>query len=385
MPRVTHLIALLLAVSLLAAGCGGGEEDASEEAEDARADGASEVTTDDGDQPDTVSDSAEQTEQPDADAEPEPRLEPAPARVRLGDRFPWCADIQALWEKQAQAQERFDEVEAALLAAQEALAAASDELDRAEAQSVLDAAEQRRVRAGNDLRRANRHLADLLWRYASDDTETIARQRAQDAHWEAADPTVQEIRVILLLADRMPPVTTTAPVVESGLGSLTVDEALAAIEDLHVRVSALGPAFDTALQDIGGLFIAVEDAETPGDLLAAHRTFTEMQTTLRSQETEFLSIVAAAASTNDWQEAYDAHARHNEAIPDDEYYASSDSIYSASKELEISINRIRQVARQSTEDSSFSSAREDAIHAFLVADAAGMSAFWASLSESCQP
>ena len=90
-----HLVAIARRCALLAAGCGGGD-DASEEAEDAaqETDSVSEVTTDDADQPDTVRDSAEQTEQPDADAEPEPRLEPAAGAVRLGDRFEWCADIQ---------------------------------------------------------------------------------------------------------------------------------------------------------------------------------------------------------------------------------------------------------------------------------------------------
>ena len=57
-PRA-RFIASLLAVALLAAGCGGGEEDVSEEPEGTRDDGVSEVTTDDDDQPDTVRDSAE--------------------------------------------------------------------------------------------------------------------------------------------------------------------------------------------------------------------------------------------------------------------------------------------------------------------------------------
>ena len=121
----------------LVAGCGGGEEDASEEPEGTRTDGVSEVTRDDDDQPDTtVRDSAEQTDQPDADAEPEPLL------VRLGDRFPVCADVQAKWDAFDGSQAALQTAEAAYQNAVSAHAAATDELDRAEARDALRAAER---------------------------------------------------------------------------------------------------------------------------------------------------------------------------------------------------------------------------------------------------
>ena len=103
MPRARFTIpAMMLAVALLAAGCAG--DDAAEQPEDGRADGVSEVATSDRDQPDTsVRESAEQTEQPDAGAEPEP--EPA-AGARCGTvtglsgaltfsvTWDWLAEIQ---------------------------------------------------------------------------------------------------------------------------------------------------------------------------------------------------------------------------------------------------------------------------------------------------
>ena len=97
MPRPRFTIpAMMLAVSLLAAGCGGGQQDASEEPDDAQADGVSEVATSDGDdRPETTE--RETTGQPDAAPDPEPEPEPQPVLVRLGDRFGWCADIQRTW------------------------------------------------------------------------------------------------------------------------------------------------------------------------------------------------------------------------------------------------------------------------------------------------
>ena len=172
MPRPRFTIpAMMLAVSLLAAGCGGGQQDASEEPDDARADGVSEVATSDGDQPDTtVRESAEQTEQPDADTEPEP--EPAP--VRLGSRFMWCFRLQADWDRHSQAQAQFDDAEAALLEAREALATATDELDRAEAQDALDDAERRYEDLTDHLADVNDGTSRILLpgREGSEDTET---------------------------------------------------------------------------------------------------------------------------------------------------------------------------------------------------------------------
>ena len=104
MPRTRYIISTMLAVALLAAGCGG--DDATEEPEGTQADGVSEVTTD-GDRPatTTTSDSAAQPEPTDA--------APQPVLVRLGDRFGWCADIQRTWDWLAEIQGQVDAVEAA--------------------------------------------------------------------------------------------------------------------------------------------------------------------------------------------------------------------------------------------------------------------------------
>ena len=174
----------------LAAGCGG--DDAAEEPEDAaqETDSVSEVTTD-ADQPDApVRDS---TDQPDAGAEPE--SEPQPVLVRLGDRFGWCADIQRTWDWLAEIQGQVDAEEAALRDAQEALEAAADELDRAEALQVFESADRRVADLTPILVDANDDVVKPVqpgWR-SREDTEVIAVERARDAFLATTDPALVEL------------------------------------------------------------------------------------------------------------------------------------------------------------------------------------------------
>lgn len=387
MPRPLTLVSAVLAVVLLVSGCGSDESTAEDDPQTT----VSDVATSDTDQAVTTSESAEQSEQsdqPDAAPEPEPVPEPepqpapVPVRVPLGARFGWCAGIEALGDAQEQTQARFDEAEAAHQAAQDALAVAADELDRAEAQAVLDATTERHQLVRNELRRANRELLEplLFGGNSSDDTEAIALQRAQDAYMLAADPTVLEL--LTIPAEPWMAPTTTPPAPEGPeLGPLTVDEVLTAIEDLQIRANAVEEAYSAALPDIEGLHAALQNAETPSEVLATHLTFSEKQAALRSQEAELSAVLAASEA--DWQKAYEDFARVNEAISDDEYYASLDSITIARIELEDAIGRAQNAAR-ATSGRDFFFSLEDAIRAVLIADTDGMRAFWASLSESCQ-
>ena len=91
-----RLVTTLLAVGLLAAACGGDDTTADEPEDDARTDATSEVATSDDDRPATTTTSGA-TDQADATAEPPQESEPQPEPVRLGDRFPWCSDLQSCW------------------------------------------------------------------------------------------------------------------------------------------------------------------------------------------------------------------------------------------------------------------------------------------------
>ena len=126
-PRVHGIISCLV-VLLLAAACGGGD-DTSEESEGLPADtpAVSEVIAEATDRSETAErETTEQTDQTEADAqpEPEPESEPEPEPVlRLGDRFEWCADVQADFDEMANNQAAIAGAEAALEDAQAAFVA----------------------------------------------------------------------------------------------------------------------------------------------------------------------------------------------------------------------------------------------------------------------
>ena len=157
--RRTRLIASLLAVVVLAAACGGDQS-----------------TT-------TTRDSAEQP-----DAAPEPELQP----VRLGDRFSWCAELQADWDRHAQAQAQSDNAEAELLEAREAYMAAADELSRVDAWYAVDDAVRRVEALMEHLAVVEEDTVRVLLPGSggSTDAETVALGRAREAFRASADPAV---------------------------------------------------------------------------------------------------------------------------------------------------------------------------------------------------
>lgn len=127
MPRV--FISAVVAVLVMASGCGGGDQDNArvEPSSDARVEPPSDVSTVDGAAADsTTSEALDQRE-----------------RVQLGSRFEWCAATQDAWD-------RNDEGFATTLAAVadynnalDALSGAVDELDRAEALEQIGALRER--------------------------------------------------------------------------------------------------------------------------------------------------------------------------------------------------------------------------------------------------
>lgn len=383
MPKTRLTLVAMLAVAVLAAGCGG--DDATDEPDD---EAASEVTASGAGQPATtaVSESTEPLEQ--ADAAPKP--EPVPVRVRLGDRFPWCADIQRLADEQQQAQVAHHAAEAALLEARAALAAASDELDRAEARTALEAAEERYEDLRWELRRANSHAARVVSpvnRSGGEATEEIALDRAKDAYSTAADPAV--VWAAGLPRDfrpRTPPsATQEEPEADSDPEPLTLEDALADIDNLQTLIRDAQDVFISARRDIDGLVVSLHDAEKPEDVMALQSAAAQPQAMLH-ELTDALGSIESRARLNEWVVAYEAHAEFNAAISDDEYYASRTTISEATRALMVSRNEALQSAGEVHATSSrFLDEMEALIDGFLLADTAGMTAFWESLSESCQP
>ena len=199
MRRITRsIIPAALTVVLLSTACGG--DDAAEESEDLPADApaVSEVATEDVDRSDTTeSNPPGQPDQADAGAGAEQAAEPEPEPqpVRFVDRFPWCADVQDTWDYLAETAVQLEAAETRLQQAQSAFDAATDELDRAEAQQVLEAAEAAHTDAALRVQGANRSVSWLLNpdRDLSDDTETIAVQRADTAWRASVDPAIVEL------------------------------------------------------------------------------------------------------------------------------------------------------------------------------------------------
>ena len=151
MPRTGAILATL-AVVLVAAGCGGDQDRApADPVVDAGPDRAvSEV--------DPIGDAS--PEAPAAsEAEPSEYAVADTTSVRLGDRFAWCARVQALWDTQDETRAETEAAAAAHQAAVGAYEAATDDLDRAEAHEAVE-------QAFADHARAASYYGWIRWRAA---------------------------------------------------------------------------------------------------------------------------------------------------------------------------------------------------------------------------
>ena len=157
MPRNRFILAILVFV-LVAAACGGGDDsDPSDRAageppetfttSDSGSGDSSEADPDgtqqDAAAPDTASDaepldSTSGTEPQDS-SQPETFSQPV---VLLGDRFEWCADVEAVWTNHEQTVANFLASESEYEEVLAAYESAADELDRAEIRETLNEAER---------------------------------------------------------------------------------------------------------------------------------------------------------------------------------------------------------------------------------------------------
>ena len=139
MPKVRLAVSAVVAVGLLAGACGGDDPDA--EATDTETVGSETAAIGSGaEEGATGGDSTEADPTADSvttDPEPEPEAPPVLiGAVELGDRFPWCATVNAIWQAFDEEAEWLDIMTASLQEAQQAAATATDELDVIEAQNA---------------------------------------------------------------------------------------------------------------------------------------------------------------------------------------------------------------------------------------------------------
>ena len=360
MPRARYLIAALLAVVVLAAACGGGD-DTDEEAPQTTA----EVATGDRSQPGTttVPDSAET---PEAASEPEPEPEPEP--VRLGDRFEWCAEVQAAFDEMADDQAAMAAAEAALQDAQTTLDAATDELDQVEARQVRDAAAERLDRLGNESGGSTSRAA--LWLrdrgfMGSDESRPIAFERALSAYHEAAAPDVAALLESSISLEYAPPPPLPGTALSFDISfwddlsiTLTPEEVLAAIA--AYRAEAV-PVAEDAIKAVADNWQAFQQAETTSGMLAAHTTLVEA--TIQARQ-----AYEAASDARDDARTMPQEDRRRHADVFDAAEEAFQAVSGASSPLPVNFLALK-----------------GRIDALALADTAGMDAFWASLSESCEP
>ena len=207
MPR-NRLIFATLVVVLVAAACGGGDggdpaDRAAEErpetftTSDAGSKDSPEPdgTTDGGQQDSSAPGAASDAEPLDSTsgAEPQDTSQPefiAQPVVLLGDRFEWCADVEAAWTNYEQTVSNFRASEAGYEEVLAAYESATDELDRAEIRETLNEAERSYNEFHDKFQQALTSAARQLRQARpthGDRPEDIAYQRA----WSAllsADP-----------------------------------------------------------------------------------------------------------------------------------------------------------------------------------------------------
>ena len=382
MPRSRSVVSAMLAAALLAAGCGG--DDTSPEPEHSQTPAMTEPATGDDHRPGTttVPDSAQRTDQQGAGAVGEA----ASAVPRLGNRFAWCADIRAIWERQAQTQAQANAAEATYQTALGAYLSATDELDRAEAYQIAEAAFRRYEDLESDLQDATSDAARVLSpRFsATDETQSIALERAREAYRANADPSVQELFSMAASQDQPQPEPLAEE--ETAIEPLDLDQAFATLADRQSEVEELAVPIDLAHKAMLDGRSAIDAAEQPEDVAIGVRQLLDAAAELEELNQRLDAALNSASIAQSWHEFYEREALRADEITSEEYRENTDYIRAALNVLYASAARARDQAGQYWETTR--AARTDVeskAQVFAVTDPDGMAAFWASLSESCRP
>ena len=389
MAGTRHTLIALLAVSVLAVGCGG-DDPAEEDPQPTE----SEVSTSDGDEPTTTaSDSAEHPEETDIDAAPE--REPQPVTVQLGDRFPWCADFRRDWDEQTRLQAQANAAEAALRDALDATEAATDELDQAEAVQAFVAAEQHYADLMPAVAAANRAAVRPVqpdWS-THEETEAIAVERAQEDFRLAAAPALLELLETAHAAGAAvgePQVsTTTRPPQEGDLPGH--DEVLATLQQIQNQIDEWWQQSIGVQEAMRYALSGIHAAQNPRAALDAHQRFLEAAQTqddlyLMAWETNLVSgdiyrvyrlgLGAAQEAGEISHEEHDNRITAAHEIRDITDRTATDiGFIFHDTDGWVDRHKFRSLARR---------ALEAAADRFILADPA-WAAFQRSLSESCKP
>lgn len=188
MYRTRLILPVVVAVALLAGACGGGGDEVATPGDD-----------------DQQAQEFEQQQEPEA-AGTAPTATPAAVDVpepppRLGNRFEWCAELQAIWDDDHAAQLRLSQAVDTEAAALQAWQTAADDLDKAEASVALDVAREASAAAttvAEDATAAAMWLlpsAEAAYHDSTSSPEVVAFSRAWqafadnvgDTYWDAVD------------------------------------------------------------------------------------------------------------------------------------------------------------------------------------------------------
>ena len=227
MPCTRPILAVFAVSGLLAAGCGG--SDGSSPAERS-ADAISEAAT-----PSQQADREQDTSAPSAaeagaqdESQPDATItEGGPVRIQLGNRFDWCAEVQAVWDDHDELRDAFYRAHAAAVEAESAYVSATDELDRAEARETASEANSLRLELARDYESAfitaRRQLEAAAQRgqLTVERSEDIAFNRAWQALSVVLDPEDVDVLMAHLNVTNPfgPRTTTTLRSISSGTGN----------------------------------------------------------------------------------------------------------------------------------------------------------------------
>lgn len=399
MHRLLAFVSAVLVAVLLVAGCGG-DDTAQEDPQTT----VSEVATSDTDQPGTttVPDSPEQPDQADSDvdgeqaAEPEAQPQPAPALVRLGDRFAWCADIQALWWRQAELQSEADAASEARLQAYEAHEAATDELTEAETRQAVEAADERYYEAVAALEDVISAVTRPLIsdRTANDETEEIALGLARAAFREAADPALIELLPGGAVDEALRSTTVEEPAAEEPAAAETtaplsqpepmpLDELLQALQEMEADAADLAQVVQDAVWERDRATSLVRDAQTPAEVSDLVVAFQEWN---RTAEEAWMTSRVIDEDSVKMIRAWEAHARQMQrdgVISVQQLSDDSDAVTEAVRNV-AELTRFVRGSDSLVVRSDFSDAFTSTRTRLMLADPA-WAAFKRSLAESCEP
>ena len=316
--RAGRAAAILLAVLVVATSCGGGEEPASDGDGEQEQEFGQLQESGDAQQADASSD----LEQPDTDQAEPSEAESALEPVQLGLRFPWCAEVQSRWNGMVETLAAAAVAEAAYGDAREAHEAATDELDAAEARVALERAESVLEERRSGLERVSGWAVPLIIpgtpplddnTTVNIETHAIAVKRAREAFRDSADPVTLELSELIhrvdwsaadLTADQgqvwgtslqsPQPFDLARDVPDDPQDRL--DATVALIGDLQTAALEAVPVAVAALEEMGHVITLAAAVSNSEDALVAYQTAMEAMRSLGQVSTasrkDLESIVA---------------------------------------------------------------------------------------------